>query len=353
MPGNEIIIAINPGSTSTKMACFHGDEEMSRETLHHDLENLASYGDIWSQFSFRLRAVSDWVHRLNKKPSAIVGIGGLLKPVPSGTFRINEAMLADARANRQGSHSSNLGCAIAFDLARTYGCPAFVVDPVSVDEFTPLARYSGHPRMERKSLSHALNLHAIARRAARELGKEYEQTSLVIAHLGGGISVAPLLNGKIIDANDASSDGPFSPERSGGLPLQQFIGMCFSGLYSEDEMRSLVMGKGGLHAYLGTNSALEIERRCIGGDQRAREIFDAMAYQIAKEIGGMATVLNGKLDAIVLTGGMASSALLVSTITTHVCFIARILTYPGEDEMLALAQGTLRVLRNQEQAKEY
>jgi butyrate kinase len=353
MASQEIIIALNPGSTSTKIACYDADRKISGDTILHDQESLARYRSIWDQFSFRYQSAFEWVQRLNVKLSAVVGIGGLLRPVPAGTYYVNKAMLADARANKQGSHSSNLGCAMAYELAQWYNCPAFVVDPVSVDEFTALARYSGHPLIERKSLSHALNLHAMARRAARDVGKEYESSSFVVAHLGGGISVAPVLNGKIIDANDASSDGPFSPERTGGLPLQQFIGLCFEGGRGENEMRSLVMGKGGLVAYLGTNSLNDVEKRCTDGDLRAVEVLDAMAYQIAKEIGAMATVLGGKADAVVLTGGMASSVRLVSKVADRVRFIARILTYPGEDEMLALAEGALRVLRHQEQAKEY
>lgn len=347
------IIALNPGSTSTKIAWYEDEAEVMREVIHHDRDVLSQFHTIGSQFEFRLRLVGDWVRKVKGKPQAIVGIGGLLKPLASGTYRVNRRMLDDARADLQGAHASNLGCALAFELAGQFGCPAYIVDPVSVDEFLPLARYSGHPLIERKSLSHALNIHAIARRAAREIGKAYEKTSFVIAHLGGGISIAPVIGGRIVDANDASSDGPFSPERTGGLPLQQFISLCFSGDFQEQEIRTLVMGGGGLKAYLGSNSASAVEKRIEAGDEKAREVFEAMSYQIAKEIGAMATVLSGQLDAIVLTGGMASSELLVSSIKTRTAFLGRIMLFPGEDEMSALVQGVLRVLRGEEQAKEY
>jgi len=227
------------------------------------------------------------------------------------------------------------------------------VDPVSVDEFEDIARYSGHPLIPRRTLSHALNIHATARWASAQLGISSADSSLIVAHLGGGISIAPVLKGRIIDVNDASSDGPFSPERSGGLPLQAFITICFSGKYSEQEIRGMVMGKGGLLAYLGTNSAVKVEDRIASGESHAREIFEAMAYQIAKEIGAMATVLRGKIDGIVLTGGMATSQLLVSWLTERIRWIAPILVYPGENEMLAMALGALRVLRNEEKALDY
>jgi butyrate kinase len=262
-------------------------------------------------------------------------------------------MLADARSNLQGEHASNLGCAIADMLARELRCDAFVADPVSVDEFEPLARYSGHPMIRRSALSHALNLHAAASRAAAELGMSVENSSLIVAHLGGGISVAPVRGGRIIDINDASSDGPFSPERTGGLPLQQFITLCYSGTLSEQETRRLVMGRGGLMAYLGTNSALEVEDRIQNGDHTAREVYEAMAYQIAKEVGAMATVLHGRVHAVVLTGGLAASSLLAGWITERTKFIAPVLVYPGEDEMRSLALAVLRVLRGEVAAAEY
>jgi butyrate kinase len=347
------IVAVNPGSTSTKMALYRDEEEISRETLYHRGADGPTKDDIWSEFDDRLNLVWEWMRKIRVMPDAVVGIGGLLKPVSSGTYRVNDTMIADARANFQGVHASNLGCAMACDLGKEYKCPSFVVDPVSVDEFAPSARYSGHPLIERKSLSHALNVHAMARRASRDLGKSYDACSFVVAHLGGGITIAPVQGGRIIDANDASSDGPFSPERTGGLPLQQFIRLCFSGTYSENEMRLFVMGKGGLKGYLGTNSMPEVERMIGDGEGRALEVFEAMGYQIAKEIGAMATVLNGHLDGIVLTGGMATSERLVSLVRQRISTLGDVLVYPGENEMLAMVQGVLRVLRNQEPAKTY
>lgn len=281
------------------------------------------------------------------------GLAGYSVQLRGEMYVINERMIADARSNIQGEHSSNLGCTLASELARDLGCPSYVVDPVSVDEFECLARYSGHPLIQRRSLSHALSIHAAARRAAQELDLSLVNSSFVIAHLGGGISIAPVLGGKIIDANDASSDGPFSPERTGGLPLQPFISMCFSGKYNEHEMRSMVMGKGGMVAYLGTNSMEEIENRIERGDRVAREVHEAMAYQIAKEIGAMATVLHGGVHAVVLTGGLAASHRLTSLINDRVQFIAPVLVYAGDDEMKALALGALRVLQGIEKAKDY
>jgi butyrate kinase len=349
----EEILVINPGSTSTKMGLFQGEDEVKTGVVRHDTNTLKMYNGVWAQFHFRMQEARHWASMHVHHPVVVVAMGGLLKPVCGGTYPVNDRMLEDARANIQGEHASNLGCAMASMLAHEYGCQAFVVDPVSVDEFEPLARYAGHPLFHRKSLSHALNIHAAAHRAAKELGKSIAQSSFVVAHLGGGISVAPVRHGRIIDVNDAASDGPFSPERTGGLPLQQFVTLCFSGGYSEHEVRSLVMGMGGLTAYLGTNSAVEVEQRIEEGDTAAREVYEAMAYQIAKEIGGMGTVLAGNVDAVLLTGGLATSTLLVSWIRQRVQFIAPLLVYPGEHELEALALGALRVLRGEEESKEY
>jgi butyrate kinase len=349
----ETILVLNPGSTSTKIALYESEKSIDGTIIQHSAAQLAEFRSIWDQFGFRLREIESWLRLKDIQPSAVVGIGGLLKPLRCGTYRVNQSMLNDAKNNLQGEHASNLGCALAFDLAQKYGCPAYVVDPVSVDEFEPVARYSGHPLIERKTLSHALNLHATARRAAADMQIPLEKTSFVIAHLGGGISIAPIHHGRIIDVNDASSDGPFSPERTGGLPLQQFITLCFSGKYSEEEIRAMVMGKGGLRAYLGTNSAKEAEERIARGDTIAAGVYDAMAYQIAKEIGAMATVLKGRIDAIVLTGGLASSRRIVAAVSERISFLGKILIYPGEDEMSAMAAGVLRVLLGQEQEQHY
>jgi len=350
------ILAINPGSTSTKIALYENEAPKFQSNLLHSPDDLARYPTVWDQYEFRLTAVRSelgaWnigLHQLD----AVVGRGGLLRPVEGGIYRVNQRMLQDARANLQGEHVSNLGCALAYEIGRDRNAPAFVVDPVSVDEFEPLARYSGHPLIERKALAHALNIHAVARRASTAFGKKLEETNFIVAHLGGGISIAPVRGGRIIDVNDASSDGPFSPERTGGLPLQQFISLCFSSKYSEAEMRKLVMGNGGLRAYLGTSDATEVEQRIAQGDKKAHEVYEAMAYQIAKEIGAMATVLSGRVDAIIISGGLANSTMLVRWIRERVSFIAPVIIMPGEDEMQAMAAAALRVLLGEEEARDY
>jgi butyrate kinase len=348
-----ILLAINPGSTSTKLALAHGDRIVESETLLHEEIQLKKYPRVWDQYHFRRDACRQWALSRTQTCSAVVSRGGLLRPVPGGTYRVNDLMLRDAHANIQGEHVSNLSCHLASQSAADYHCPAFVVDPVSVDEFGDLARYSGHPFIERRSLSHALSIHSTARKAAQKLGKPLGQSSFIVAHMGGGISVTPVYRGKIIDANDAASDGPFSPERTGGLPLQQFLSLCFSGKYGEHELRSMVMGNGGLMAYLGTNSAREIERRILEGDEQARRIYEAMAYQIAKEIGAMATVVRGAVDAVLLTGGLVNSVLLISWLKRRVEFIARVMVISEDNEMEALVSGALRVLTGEEEPKEY
>jgi butyrate kinase len=347
------LLVINPGSTSTKAALFEDATQVCSDVLRYEPVMLSQFASVWDQFDFRLGPLRAWAKANAGAVSAVVAMGGLLRPLSCGTYRVNERMLGDARANLQGEHASNLGCALSAVLAEEYSCDAYVVDPISVDEFDPLARYSGHPLITRSALSHALNLHAAARRAAAEVAKPLPECNFVIAHLGGGISVAPIRGGRIVDVNDASSDGPFSPERTGGLPLQQFITLCCSGTRMEAEVRNLVRGKGGLTAYLGTNSAYEVEGMIRRGDTVAREIYEAMAYQISKEIAAMAAVLSGQVDAVVLTGGLASSAMLVPWISERVKFLGPIIVYPGENEMEALALGALRVLRGEETAIEY
>ncbi len=347
------ILVINPGSTSTKLAIYKGGELNKSGKIQHPSEDLARYTRIWDQYPFRMGVIRAWIIENLKECNGVVAMGGLLRALEGGTYLVNQKMLDDARSNLQGEHASNLGCVMAHEIAQDYKCPAFTVDPVSVNEFEPLAFYSGHPEIKRRSLSHVLNIHAAARRAAAECNKPLSSTSFIICHLGGGISVAPVRGGRIIDVNDASSDGPFTPERTGGLPLQPFISLCMSGKYDEQGLRKFVMGKGGLVAYLGTNSIEEVEKRIGSGDKSAREVYEAMAYKIAKEVGAMSTVLQGKVDRIILTGGIAHSVMLTSWIRDRVSFIATVLIYPGEDEMLALSQGALRILKGEEQAKEY
>jgi butyrate kinase len=351
------VLTINPGSTSTKVALYEDEHPLFVETIHHSADEIAAFPRIASQYAFRRDAVLSLLdeHQIELDSlDAVVGRGGILRPVPSGTYRVNEKMLDELRHPKEREHASNLGALMADDVARRAGIPAFIVDPVCVDEFDEIARISGLPEIERRSLSHALNLKAAARRAARELGKRYDEVNLVVVHLGGGISVSPHRRGRMVDVNQAlDGTGPFAPERAGGLPVGDVIRMCYSGKYTYEEMSKKIAGHGGLVAHLGTNDARQVERRIEEGDAHARLIYQAMAYQIAKEIGLMATVLKGNVDAIVLTGGLARSELLVDWIVERVEWIAPVMIYPGEDEMLAMAQGALRVLRGEEEALDY
>lgn len=357
------ILAINPGSTSTKVAVYQGERLLWAETVHHPAPELARHARVVDQYAMRLRALLALLHSRAvavESLDAVVGRGGILRPLPGGTYRVNEAMLQALRHPAERQHASNLGALLAHEIAGQSGAPAFIVDPVSVDEFEPLARVSGWPEIERRSISHALNLKATARRAAGDLGHRYEELNLIGVHLGGGISVSAHRRGRMIDVNQAlDGTGPFSPERAGGLPIGDVIRMCYSVPPYQDihldygEMMSKVAGRGGLVAHLGTNDAQEVERRIAAGDEHARLIYEAMAYQIAKEIGGMATVLQGDVDAILLTGGLAHSKLLTGWIVDRTKWIAPVLVYPGQDELQALAQGALRVLCGSEQAREY
>ena len=348
-----LILVINPGSTSTKVALFHGDEKIESREIRHDPWKGA---ELWDQFEPRAAAVETFLQSAlppGRDLQAVAGRGGLLKPLKRGTYRVNGSMIEDCRRNVQGAHVSNLGAALAGAIARRYGCPAYTVDPVSVDEFEPLAYYSGHPLIPRRSLSHALNLRAAALRAAGQLELDADRSAFVVVHMGGGISVAPVQGGRVIDVNDASSAGPFSPERSGSLPLMPVIDLCFSGQYSIDQIKRMIMGRGGMKAYLGTSDLAKVECRIESGDEKALVVLRAMAYQIAKETGAMATVLRGQVDAVVLTGGLAHSERLIQELKSRIAFIAPVLVYPGEMELEAMAGGVLRVLRGREQALTY
>jgi len=350
------ILVINPGSTSTKVALFARVTMLVEKNIAHLPEALHDCKTLWDQFELRLQAVLDFL-KMNEirldELAAVVGRGGLLKPLVGGTYIVNAQMVTDARKGLQGQHASNLGCALADAISLQAGVTAYTVDPVSVDEFEPLARYSGHPLIERRALAHTLNIHAVGRIAAQDMGIDYWTENFIVAHLGGGISVCPLSKGRIIDVNDASSSGPFSPERTGELPLQPFIDLCFSGKYSADQMKKMVMGKGGLYAYLNTTDAVAIEKKIQNGDKKAKEVFQAMAYQIAKEIGAMATVIDGKVCAVIISGGLAKSKMLIEWIINRVQFIAPVKVYPREFEMEALAEGVVRVLDGTEQALVY
>lgn len=351
------ILVINPGSTSTKVAVFEDERERFAATLEHDSAVRAGHRRVADELPMRRQAVLDALREaglIDADYAAVVGRGGMLRSVPSGTYAINRRMLCDALDMAEREHAANLGAIIADDMARAKGARAFVVDPISVDEFDPLARISGLPEIERRSLSHALNLKVAARRAARRLGRTYGELNLVVAHLGGGISVSAHRCGRMIDVNQAlDGTGPFSPERAGGLPVGDVMRMAFSGQYTYEEMFARLTRRGGLLAHLGTNDARVVERRIASGDTHARLVYEAMAYQIAKEIGLMATTLEGDVVAVVLTGGLAHSDLLTGWIERRVGWIAPVLRFPGEEEMLAMAEGALRVLRGEEEAREY
>jgi len=352
-----LVLTINPGSTSTKIALYQSDEPLFSETLHHKNEDLAAFHRIADQHEMRRDCILDCLDRHAvdlRSLDAVVGRGGLLHSIPSGTYQVNQRMLAELRAPKEREHASNLGALLASEIAESTHVPAFIVDPVCVDEFDEIARISGLPEIERKSLSHALNLKATARRAAADMDKRYEEINLVVVHMGGGISISPHQRGRMVDVNQAlDGTGPFSPERAGGLPVGDVVRMCYSGDYTYEEVMRKIVGHGGLVAHLGTNDAREIERRIADGDEHARLIYQAMAYQIAKEIGAMATVLKGDVDAIVLTGGLAASLMLTNWLRERIEWIASVIIYPGQDEMLAMAQGALRVLRGEEDAKDY
>ncbi len=353
----EKILVINPGSTSTKIAIFDGEKSVFEKTVRHTSEELKQFPHIADQYEFRIEKILDALkeaHFSIEDFDAFGARGGLLHPLPSGTYLVNEDMLKDLKEARYGEHASALGALIAKSFADKTGKKAYIVDPVIVDEMIPIAKISGLKGVERKAIWHALNQKATARKMAKELGKKYEEVNLVIAHIGGGISVAAHRKGKTIDVNNAlNGDGPFSPERAGELPTVSLAKLCYSGKYTFEEMKKNLAGKGGLVSHLGTNSAIEVEKRIANGDAHAKLIYEAMAYQIAKYIGQMATVLEGKVDAIGITGGVARSDMLVNWIKERVSFIAPVKVYPGENEMEAIAQGVLRVLRGEETEKIY
>ncbi len=351
------ILCINPGSTSTKIAVYNNNDLVFEDTIRHPAEELNQYKTITDQYDFRKTVLINVLKEKNfslADLSCVVGRGGLLRPIKGGTYAICSAMLHDLKNASYGEHASNLGAVLAYEIAANMNIPAFIVDPVVVDEMDDLARYTGIPELQRKSIFHALNQKAVARTVAKEMNKNYADLNLIIAHLGGGITVGAHKNGAVIDVNNGlDGEGAFSPERSGSLPVGDLAKICFSGQYTLDEVKKKIKGNGGLMAYLGTNSGKEVNAMIEQGNQEAKKVYQAMAYQAAKEIGSLATVLHGNVDAIILTGGLAYDNLLISWITDRVYFIAQVLVYPGEDEMPALAAGALRVLTRQEQALKY
>jgi len=351
------LLIINPGSTSTKIAIFENETEMIKLVIEHSKEELAPYDTIIDQLEFRKDVVLDALHAEKIDMSqidAIVGRGGLLRPMEGGTYKINRKMVDDSRETASSQHASTLGTLIAHEIARQLDVPAFIVDPIVVDEYEDISRISGMPEIERKSLTHALNQKAVGRRAAKELGKRYEDVNLLVVHMGGGISVVAHQKGRMVDSNNGlDGDGPFSPERSGGVPVGALVELCHSGRYTLGEIRKKILGQGGLTAYLGTNDGREINKRIASGDKYAELIYKAMAYQVAKEIGAYVTVLDGNVDLICITGGLAYDEILMGWIKEKVRYLGEVRIYPGEDEIRSLAEGGLRVLRGEEKEKEY
>ena len=350
-------LIINPGSTSTKIGVYEDEKELLEETLRHSSEEIGQYDSIYAQKDFRKNIIVNVLKEKNfdiKTLDAVVGRGGMLKPIPGGTYEVNENLLNDLKVGVQGQHASNLGGILAREIADEIGVRAFIVEPVVVDELDEVARLSGVPELPRKSIFHALNQKAVAKRYGKESGNGYENLNLVVTHMGGGVSVGAHDHERIVDVNNTlGGDGPFSPERAGEVPVGDLIKMCFSGKYTEKEVYSKIVGKGGFTAYSNTNDARDIINAREAGDKEAALIYDAFIYQIANYIGKMATVLKGKVDAIILTGGIAYSPIVVNSLKERVDWIADVIVYPGEDELLALAQGAIRVLTGEEEVKVY
>jgi len=351
------ILAINPGSTSTKLAIYENEKPIYTYSVKHDTTAILQFPHIIEQYDFRMDAINqalvESIIDLNEL-DAVVGRGGMLNPIEGGTYEINQKMIDYMNVYPRGEHASNLGCVIAKNIADHYQLPSFIVDPVAVDEMEDIARFTGMPEIRRMSLFHALNQKAVALKASKDLKKDYHELNLIIAHLGGGISVGAHQKGRVIDVNNAlDGDGPMSPERSGSVPIGPLYKMVFSGQYTLAEIKRKNYGQGGLVAYLGTNDGAEIKKRIDSGDQEAKFIYEVMCYQIAKEIGSCSTVLKGKVDAIIITGGLAYNPMTIDLIKERVGFIAPVMVYPGEDEMEALAYGAYRVLKGDEKAKEY
>ena len=350
-------LIINPGSTSTKIGAFEDETLLFDKTLRHPTEEIAKYASIIDQKDFRKKIILDTLKEDNcdiHSFDVIVGRGGLLKPIEGGTYAVSDELLADLKKGVQGQHASNLGGILAREIGDEIGVPSYIVDPVVVDELTDQARLSGMPELPRRSIFHALNQKAVARRYAKEHGKRYEDLNLIVIHMGGGVSVGAHSHGKVIDVNNIlDGEGCFSPERAGTVPAGDLVKMCFSGKYTQQEIYKKICGNGGFNGYLGTNDARVVEQMVKDGNAKAKLVQDAFYYQIAKDAGAMATVLEGKVDQIILTGGIAYNPYTREVLEKKIGFIAPITVYPGEDELLALAQGALRVMNGEEEAKVY
>lgn len=350
-------LIINPGSTSTKIGVFEDETLLFEETLRHSTEEISKYATIFDQKDFRKNIIIDLLKSKEfdvKSLGMVVGRGGMLKPIPGGTYACTDALVKDLEIGVSGQHASNLGGILAREIADEIGVPSFIVDPVVVDELMPIARYSGVPELPRVSIFHALNQKAVAKRYAKETGKKYEDLNLIVVHMGGGVSVGPHKNGKVIDIfNALDGDGAFSPERSGAVPVGALVKMCFSGEYTQAEVYKKLVGNGGFNAYVGTNDMRDVEKMVNEGNEKAAEVRDAFILQMSKNIGAMATVLEGKVDQIIVTGGIAYDKYVVAKLKERCEWIAPFTVYPGEDELLALVQGGLRVLNGEEEAKNY
>ena len=350
-------LIINPGSTSTKIGVFEDETLLFEETLRHSTEEIASYASIVDQKDFRKNIIVNLlqekdfdIHSLN----VIAGRGGMLKPISGGTYPVTDELMADLKTGVQGQHASNLGGILAREIADSIGVPSYIVDPVVVDELMPEARYSGVPELPRVSIFHALNQKAVAKRYAKETGKPYDSLNLVVVHMGGGVSVGAHRKGRVIDVfNALDGDGAFSPERAGGVPSGSLIKMCFSGEYTQAQVYKKIVGNGGFNAYLGTNDMRNVGKMVDEGNAEAKTIRDAFILQVAKDMGSMACVLEGNVDQIIITGGIAYDNDVVSALKEKAGWIAPVTVYPGEDELLALAQGALRVMNGEEKAMEY
>ena len=351
------IFVINPGSTSTKTAIFWDEKEHKTQTIYHSPNELLSFSNIIDQLDFRYNALCDFLQQNGIEINtidAVVARGGLLRPIPSGTYLVGDKMIADLKSAKYGQHASNLGAILASQFVQGSNVPALIVDPVVVDEMQDIARLSGHPEIPRKSIFHALNQKAVARKAAKQLSKEYEQLNLIVAHLGGGISIGAHQKGQVVDVSNAlDGEGPFSPERTGGLPVGDLAKLCFSGKYTQNEINTMIRGRGGLVAYLGTNDMRQVEETINNGDKHARLVLEAMAYQVAKFIASYGAIFKGKVDAIVLTGGLTHYDLFVELIRERCEFLAEIIVFKGEMEMEALAFSGLAFLQNKVEPKHY
>lgn len=350
-------LIINPGSTSTKIGVFEDESLLFEETLRHSTEEIAQFEKIVDQKDFRRNIIENLLKEKNfdiNSLDMVVGRGGMLKPIPGGTYAVTDDLLEDLKIGVQGPHASNLGGILAREIGDSIGKPSYIVDPVVVDELEPISRYSGVPELPRTSVFHALNQKAVAKRYAKECGKAYDTLNLIVVHMGGGVSVGAHKMGKVVDVfNALDGDGAFSPERAGSVPSGALIKMCFSGKYTQQEVYKKFVGGGGFNAYCGTNDMRDVQKMVDGGDKKAEEVREAFIMQVAKDIGSMACVLNGKVDQIIMTGGIAYDKAVTTGLKERTGWIAPVTVYPGEDELMALVQGGLRVLNGEEKPMVY